>query len=435
MKCFRLRLLMVALCLLGVGALMCTVPVGCTDAELCYEQEHPHRGYVQFSFDFGDTGLEKADSMQVICNRVVGLWKTAVAVSSTTGEGHFVEHPSALVPSTEKMTQFPLPIGTYKFVAINHDTSELDYSVVNTYLEDETGMVLQEVDMLYKTYLLGDDDYRGLRPGWEDNNNYGAKYMQPDVMPLYFDTITPTLIADKQLVQCHFKPKALTENIDVYLTIKKKAVENPFTIDSVQAEMAGIPISMNLSTGYMDITKTAKLPFRMERYVDGVKLEPQYDSEGKMINSGDAPENTELLCHGNIDCPGIIYNADPEALDGPGIMQLAIYLTIESKLPIYKRDENGYIVYDDQGNMVIEGYNIKKTAKMIQGKINLHYTVKEADLLKYLDGGRYVIKNKDHAELHVNADVELNADEIMSADKEGFDQWVNGGSKDIEVDI
>ena len=275
MKCFRLRLLMVALCLLGVGALMCTVPVGCTDAELCYEQEHPHRGYVQFSFDFGDTGLEKADSMQVICNRVVGLWKTAVAVSSTTGEGHFVEHPSALVPSTEKMTQFPLPIGTYKFVAINHDTSELDYSVVNTYLEDETGMVLQEVDMLYKTYLLGDDDYRGLRPGWEDNNNYGAKYMQPDVMPLYFDTITPTLIADKQLVQCHFKPKALTENIDVYLTIKKKAVENPFTIDSVQAEMAGIPISMNLSTGYMDITKTAKLPFRMERYVDGVKLEPQ----------------------------------------------------------------------------------------------------------------------------------------------------------------
>ena len=116
-------------------------------------------------------------------------------------------------------------------------------------------------------------------------------------------------------------------------------------------------------------------------------------------------------------------------------MQLAIYLTIESKLPVYKRDENGYIVYDDQGNMVIEGYNIKKTAKMIQGKINLHYTVKEADLLKYLDGGRYVIKNKDHAELHVNADVELNADEIMSADKEGFDQWVNGGSKDIEVDI
>ena len=451
--------------LLGMFLLTLTLCLSCTDAELCYQPNHPHRADAKFSFDWGSY-QEIPDSMLVICNRVVNLWKAAAVVNSQTNIGHFIfnaprvpaeetpvpptegeetdtptEGEETDAPSTRAATsspesdRFSLPVGTYKFVAISCDTTELDYTNVYKFLNDNTGMVLQDVDVSYKTYGIRDKGYRGFRPGWEDNNNYGARYMQPDVYPLFYDTIAPRDLNLGETMRCHFTPNALTQNIDVYLTIKKKSENNHFTIDSVQAELAGIPISLNLSTGYLDITKTAKLPFRMDRYVDGQKLEVVKDSEGKIVSSGDTHESTEIECHGNIDCTGIVYNADPEALSGPGIMQLAIYLTIEKKIPIYQRDQNGDLVLDDNGQLIIIGYNTMRSAKMIQGKINLFHTLREADLLEYLAGGRYVKKKVDHAVLRINADVELNADNISEESNEGMDSWVSSGSKDIIIDI
>ena len=453
--------------LLGMFLLMLTLCLSCTDAELCYQPNHPHRADAKFSFDWGSY-QEIPDSMLVICNRVVNLWKAAAVVNSQTNIGHFIfnaprvpaeetpapptegeetdtptegEETDTPTPSTRaaisspESDRFSLPVGTYKFLTISCDTTELDYTNVYKFLNDNTGMVLQDVDVSYKTYGIRDKGYRGFRPGWEDNNNYGARYMQPDVYPLFYDTIAPRDLNLGETMRCHFTPKALTQNIDVYLTIKKKSENNHFTIDSVQAELAGIPISLNLSTGYLDITKTAKLPFRMDRYVDGQKLEVVKDSEGKIVSSGDTHESTEIECHGNIDCTGIVYNADPEALSGPGIMQLAIYLTIEKKIPIYQRDQNGDLVLDDNGQLIIIGYNTMRSAKMIQGKINLFHTLREANLLEYLAGGRYVKKKVDHAVLRINADVELNADNISEESNEGMDSWVSSGSKDIIIDI
>ena len=463
--------------LLGMFLLTLTLCLSCTDAELCYQPNHPHRADAKFSFDWGSY-QEIPDSMLVICNRVVNLWKAAAVVNSQTNIGHFIfnaprvpaeetpapptEGEETPAPPTEgeetetptegeetdtpapatraaisspESDRFSLPVGTYKFVAISCDTTELDYTNVYKFLNDNTGMVLQDVDVSYKTYGIRDKGYRGFRPGWEDNNNYGARYMQPDVFPLFYDTIAPRDLNLGETMRCRFTPRALTQNLDVYLTIKKKSEKNPFTIDSVQAELAGIPISLNLSTGYLDITKTAKLPFRMDRYVDGQKLEVVKDSEGNIVSSGDTHESTEIECHGNIDCTGIVYNADPEALSGPGIMQLAIYLTIEKKIPIYQRDQNGDLVLDDNGQLIIIGYNTMRSAKMIQGKINLYHTLREADLLEYLAGGRYVKKKVDHAELRINADVELNADNISEESNEGMDSWVSSGSKDIIIDI
>ena len=453
--------------LLGMFLLTLTLCLSCTDAELCYQPNHPHRADAKFSFDWGSY-QEIPDSMLVICNRVVNLWKAAAVVNSQTNIGHFIfnaprvpaeetpapptegeetdtptegEETDTPAPSTRaaisspESDRFSLPVGTYKFLTISCDTTELDYTNVYKFLNDNTGMVLQDVDVSYKTYGIRDKGYRGFRPGWEDNNNYGARYMQPDVYPLFYDTIAPRDLNLGETMRCHFTPNALTQNIDVYLTIKKKSENNHFTIDSVQAELAGIPISLNLSTGYLDITKTAKLPFRMDRYVDGQKLEVVKDSEGKIVSSGDTHESTEIECHGNIDCTGIVYNADPEALSGPGIMQLAIYLTIEKKIPIYQRDQNGDLVLDDNGQLIIIGYNTMRSAKMIQGKINLFHTLREADLLDYLAGGRYVKKKVDHAVLRINADVELNADNISEESNEGMDSWVSSGSKDIIIDI
>lgn len=453
--------------LLGMFLLTLTLCLSCTDAELCYQPNHPHRADAKFSFDWGSY-QEIPDSMLVICNRVVNLWKAAAVVNSQTNIGHFIfnaprvpaeetpappsegeetdtptegEETDTPAPATRAATsspesdRFSLPVGTYKFVAISCDTTELDYTNVYKFLNDNTGMVLQDVDVSYKTYGIRDKGYRGFRPGWEDNNNYGARYMQPDVFPLFYDTIAPRDLNLGETMRCRFTPRALTQNLDVYLTIKKKSENNPFTIDSVQAELAGIPISLNLSTGYLDITKTAKLPFRMDRYVDGQKLEVVKDSEGKIVSSGDTHESTEIECHGNIDCTGVVYNADPEALSGPGIMQLAIYLTIEKKIPIYQRDQNGDLVLDDNGQLIIIGYNTMRSAKMIQGKINLFHTLREADLLEYLAGGRYVKKKVDHAVLRINADVELNADNISEESNEGMDSWVSSGSKDIIIDI
>ena len=75
--------------LLGMFLLTLTLCLSCTDAELCYQPNHPHRADAMFSFDWGSY-QEIPDSMLVICNRVVNLWKAAAVVNSQTNIGHFI---------------------------------------------------------------------------------------------------------------------------------------------------------------------------------------------------------------------------------------------------------------------------------------------------------------------------------------------------------
>ena len=58
----------------------------------CYEADHPHRTSVKFDFDWsGAYPNTKPDSMFVLANRVINHWKCALAVSTTTLKGQYIQ--------------------------------------------------------------------------------------------------------------------------------------------------------------------------------------------------------------------------------------------------------------------------------------------------------------------------------------------------------
>lgn len=490
------------------------VLTSCTDTELCYEADHPHRAGVKFSFDLSDYTVQP-DTMMIICNRIINSWRSAIDVAAADGKGHFIYNapqfpsddttggdttgddttggdttggddttggsddttgdddtiggdddtdltitpeatakpraaktradgddtptdptdptdpteptdPTTPTEPTEAPTGtdtdlFTLPVGTYKFVALSHDTTQMVYDELWENLEDRNAKPLSEVYVSYKTYELSDEGYKGHIPGWEDNNDYGAKYIQRHITPLYYDTIAPRDIAMGNMIECRFAPKPVTQNIDIYLTITKAALGNPFTVDSVEAEIAGVPVSINLATGNLDITRTAKIPFPMERYDSTGTLLRSVFEDGdmnKLVTSGDTKGSTSISCHANIDATGIVRNSDQTATLGPGIMQLVIYITVDKQVNV---------------DGVTQTLPFRK---MIQGKINLYNTLTDAKLLDYLDGGNFVRKHTDHGVLDIIADIVIDGDAIVEQEKEGFDTWKQAGAgKDIEIEL
>ena len=64
----------------------------CTEVDTCYEADHPHRTSVKFDFDWSGTySNTKPDSMFVLANRVINHWKCALAVSTTTLKGQYIQ--------------------------------------------------------------------------------------------------------------------------------------------------------------------------------------------------------------------------------------------------------------------------------------------------------------------------------------------------------
>ena len=195
-----------------------------------------------------------------------------------------------------------------------------------------------------------------------------------------------------------FSPRPLLQNIDIFFDIQKEMSEKRFMVDSVKAEISGIPASFNLYNGHLDITRTHKMLMKMD--ID--------KGQGVVSDAGDSMDNTSLRCHSNINVSGVIYGPNERATTGPGILQVLVYVTSED-------DEN--------------------THRKIQGKINLYHTIKDSGLIDYNTGEDYALQAKRTGVLDIKAHLVINGAEIKGSDDSdwGIDQWVPSGT--IYVDF
>jgi hypothetical protein len=261
-------------------------------------------------------------------------------------------------------------------------------------------MPLRDLKITYKLYERSDSDLTVVIPDWTDYNVYnGTKcYMQPHLHTLCYDTIPTRTLRPNAHNKFTFCPHTLTQHIDISFDIKKN-LENTmgFTVDSVFAELSGIPTSINLSSGYLDIAHTGKTMFRLD-----------YTPDQKM--------NKKVACHAGIDVPTVIQNTNDSIYYGPGIMQVVIFTRTTYLNPYTNQPETA--------------------KKSFQGSINLYNSLEKAKLVKYTDDGMHVLRNGDKKTLRINAELIIDGEKIIknADDNGGLDIWIDTGSQ-IYVDI
>ena len=429
----------------------------CTDVELCSDAEHPHTTPVVFDYDWSEAH-EQSDSMYVIAYRVIKCKYYSMAVNSTDHLGRFIygapaepttpEEPTEpsepdtpeapdtpsnpdtpttpdtpseggasptepsepsvpAVPASakrapESATQgrriFPLNKGEYKFFTFALDDTELKYNNVDDFMNGKTeSSRISDIYLEYKVYKKGDPNLKSRIKNWDDYNPY-AGYIQSNVRPVYFDSIPLRNIDGKAEHIAKFTPRNLSQNIDVYFDISKDVTTRGFVVDSVEAEVSGIPLAISIGNGYIDIRKTSKMLFDMELQ----------NKDGNVVE--DTEDNTSLVAHANIDVTGIVKSATPNERTGPGIMQVIIYTH----------------AFNDEG---------VKRIKRIQGKINIYNALEEANLIEIVNMGKDARRRSEHGVLNIKTDLVLKGEQIVDTpnDDNGIDQWT--GCEDIFVDI
>jgi len=425
-----------------LGCLMMQTLNSCTEIEVCEEGEHPHRTGVNFRYNWRNYGGKcPVDSMYIVSYRVVNLWKSAMYISGSTGKGYYLYNPHMIAvkrpssgsggsgqsgetpehsgSSSEELARlitdfdgsettsvtrsdeydyvsamdhlldtFRLPKGDYKFVTFSYNPGEFDYSSVEKYLADAT-VPLHDLKIKYRLFERSDSALEVVIPGWTDYNVYnGTKcYMQPHLHTLCYDTLPTRTLKPNAHNRLTFAPRPLTQHIDVYFDIKKNLEKNlGFTVDSVFAELSGIPTTIELASSYLDITHTAKTMFKMEY-------------------TKDQPMNTKVACHTGIDVPTVIQNSSDSLYFGPGIMQVVIFTRTTYLNPYTNQPETA--------------------KKSFQGCINLYNTLEKANLIKYTNDGKHVLRNGDKKELRIKAELIIDGEKIIknADDNGGLDIW------------
>ena len=401
--------------------LTCLTLTACSEVELC-DSVHPHVTPIKFKYEWGDNEAKKPDNMGVLMYRVVNKWSQLVGIDTNTVLVSVVEPPTTEEepPATEEAStktraedetttdKASVPPGEYKFITFPLDSKEFDYSDVFKFIETKgLDFTLHDIGLDYKEYSINDPNlHKGLQ-GWDDYNAY-SKYIQPDVDIMFYDSTQMVTVERNVQFEHVFRPQALSQNVDIYFDIEKKIDERPFVIDSVWAEISGIPRHLNLRNGYLDIKKTNKMMFKS-------KLTPQIGEKGK-----DNDNNPYLKCHGNIDVtsivnvqqkPGQSESDVMRKIYGPGIMQVIIY----------------------------SHTNDPETGKMYrrkwQGIINLFRVLNKANLTEVSQDGGYVKRKGEHGVLQIDAKLVIDGEKIVASDgdNEPIDRWIP--TSNILVDI
>lgn len=386
------------------GALMQGLS-SCTDVDLHEETLNSHRTGVTYKFDMKNISTNVPDTMCVIANRVLDLWKSSMKVSSKNGKGSYLYNPELMVFGTDSLASdttvlnsFHLHSGIYKFFAFTYGADQLDYTSVDTFLT-ETDALASDIYVKYRVYKRNDSLLRFPLIGWTDYNRYlgDTTYMQPNLSAICYQTVGNRTLSNNGSATITFTPKRATQNVTISFDILKRLKDDdgnplqPFLVDSVYAEVSGVPIQLGIVNGYIDITKTAKTMFKMK------------------LAKADTKTNTKVSCSAAIDVPTIVKGQTRTELSGPGILQVIIFT---------------HAADDD------------KQVMRVQGRINLYDKLNEAKMYKLSDDGKHVVRNGEKKTLKIDATLTLDGASIVKdGGDDSMNRWVFDGGNTIIIHI
>lgn len=396
-----------------------------TDVELCEKTEHPHSGHVSFIYKWG-AYTDLPNSMYLVAYRSANSFKSVLSLycedTTNAAQGRFLFNKPVFVKSelpsedseyvdsifvsedivdgevSEAKTRSAgeqdwnglLKTGVYKFITFNVDTKQLACTSISDFVTDNA-----ESDDLWVEYKrVNKDSLKSLMPDWKDFNEY-SDYVLPALNPIYYSATRKSV--KEGGCEINLYPSRVTQALTIRFNISKSGVSKvPFIVDSVKAEISGVPSRMNISNGYMDISKTHKMLLDSVEFIDGA---------GEIME--DSAKCTYLRCRTKINVPTIVNAESSKMTTGPGIMQLIIYTHLDGQ---------------------------NKT-NVIQTKINLYNTLRKANLYSFVDEHRYVKRRISGTTLSVTTNLTIDGKKLSeNADNSaGLDQWTSEGDIDIEL--
>ena len=334
-------------------AMLCA---SCAEIDLC-EDTHEDMPTVQYSFNFGnpaananwgDNAAHAPEQMYVMAHRIVNDWKRVDRV-----------------PVSEETDTFGVRPGEYKFLALptKHNAFDLTEMVrclsqhviygygYEDFRHDESYGRVQDKSISYKRYTkqqilgLSDDDASG--------DDKVARYIHPYAEPFFFDSVSVVDIkSGNKLLK--FAPKPITQHISLEFSLERAANDQATEVDSVHAEISGIPVAMGIGTRYVsaDATVSAFFPLQTSwKEVDGARI---------------------LNCKGGMNVTTILDSEDASDLNGNGVLTVTIFTS-------RKKD------------------NCEKETDRLVVKRNLKGIIKESGLYVYAEDNESIVRNAESA--------------------------------------
>lgn len=388
----------------------------CVEVELC-DESHSHYAMLDFRFHWQKEYEEnRPDSMWVVAIRPVNLLRYKFRVTSENEGNKGVllypleekepldmnwnsDNPSlkTLLPKNDKLR---VKSGEYNFAAYGWDgvvmSAEAD-------ILDEEGNEMQEGSGLslkylsYKHYPVNSPEVTGRFGEWKDYNAYSdyisecssrvyIAFTEHIDMPLYRNGGMPT-------VQVDLTPIPVTQDITFVFNVDKA---EGVVIDSIVAEISGVPSTLEITTGAVQSGTTYKMLFV-----------PTY---GPLATEADSLSVARLRCEGKVSVSGIVSSYSPDMVTGPGILQTAFYT--------HGLDEKG-----------------KRCVKVFHAGINLYHTFKEKKLLDWDDEKKCYWQTCTEAVIEILPILQVDKDKLQQegSSATGLDFWIPGETINVDV--
>lgn len=431
-----------------LAAVFACLSAGCTEVDLCEEASHPHVASLKVNYEWGDYASEKPEQMYLVAARILNTYHccfttraedgaflmpagdsekpdvpdvpevpdtpdTPDGSGSSDGTGNAAlpdasgktdaaeepetpatpEEPENLVPQDET----PVLGGEYFMMAFTKDDERLKVLNLQEYLDDPSVSV-KEIRLCNE--LLKEEDYPSLEPDAEDKEkvwmdfNPGYKFVSSPGRVFVSRVNYAKFTVGKTYTQT-FVPSALTQRIFFTFTMDfdNSGIGNESLIvepSQLYLEIAGVIPEVGLADGLLYTNSLRRMFLTTEE--DGVKTET--DGNGRVKT---------IAYKGYIDAFGLMPGPDVHAISGPGILRLAMKVTLS-----------------DGGE------------RTIRTSCNISSEIAEANLTKATGYSNIREKVVDEGTVRVSHNIQINAKKVIAGNSDGVKGWDEAF---VDVDI
>lgn len=324
-----------------------------TDVELCEMGDHPF-AQVKFEVDLGQQSVQR-DSVLVLACKLLNRSEAMMVIDSTATSGRyhfngFEKSDSVSIPGI-----FDMPIGTYNFLAFRPD-----------YMQTSADCIVFNVDSVR---------FNNIEVRNSSENNYSEQlwveykskdgYVESKGNPVYYSKLSRVSISANNVITCQLKPQRVLQSINFAFSIKKDIKKVEFVVDSVKAEISGVPGRFDLYNGQVSIDA------------------PTYNANLDVkLSKRDSKNSTIAKCSSRLEVPTLFNSESSNKKEGPGIMKIKVFMNVDGE------------------------------TKVLQGWKNLYAEIAKARLVNYTQDRKSVVMTGSYH--NINVDINVNANGFTS---------------------
>ena len=370
-----------------------------------------HTGTVKIVYHWPENiGDERPDSMLALVNRMVHphhIGYVTGAVTSDGGRYRFGEVSAEAAADGSLVVE----AGKYQIIAFNNDIVDADKGDVKDYNffnlsefgdgQNQEVVGVRDLGISYVGRDLSAPRLELYGKDWQDTNPY-SNYIASDSKPIYFavnkgdedayERIYDVHVGQETVVNVY--PRKITQ--DITFSFPVYAEKGQVAVDSIIAEISGIPHKMMLYSGALDIDSTYKMLFKIDVDTNAV-------AQHTTVNlGGEDKEVTKWECLSTVSVMGLVSNKDPKDCTGAGILQLCVYAS------------------------TVNADGEKEAMTPQYARINLYNTIQAAKLVVEDPLNGIYIQNPDlesGATLRLDSSLVVVRDGLQSSDNNSTDSW------------